>query len=82
MKVDWLEISIAIGFTWLLASSVNVQTNKLDEIAQTFQFQPLYTDPTRITLNSKVLIDLALTNKPELIHGSGVIHQGITAISE
>ena len=60
------------------SNSANAQTNKLAGIAQTFQFQQLISDPTRITANSKTLIDLAFTNKPELINGSGVIHLGIS----
>ena len=60
------------------SNSANAQTNKLSGIAQTFQFQQLISDPTRITANSKTLIDLAFTNKPELINGSGVIHLGIS----
>jgi exonuclease III len=51
------------------SNSANAQTNKLAGIAQTFQFQQLISDPTRITANSKTLIDLAFTNKPELING-------------
>ena len=60
------------------SNSANAQTNKLAGIAQTFQFQQLISDPTRITAHSKTLIDLAFTNKPELINGSGVIHLGIS----
>jgi hypothetical protein len=60
------------------SNSANAQTNKLAGIAQTFQFQQLISDPTRITANSKTLIDLAFTNKPELINGSGVIHLWIS----
>ena len=41
------------------SNSANAQTNKLAGIAQTFQFQQLISDPTRITANSKTLIDLA-----------------------
>jgi hypothetical protein len=60
------------------SNSANAQTNKLAGIAQTFQFQQLVSDPTRITANSKTLIDLAFTNKPELINGAGVIHLRIS----
>jgi hypothetical protein len=60
------------------SNSANAQTNKLAGIAQIFQFQQLISDPTRITANSKTLIDIAFTNKPELINGSGVIHMGIS----
>ena len=77
-KSFYLEITTAIGLGWIYSNSANAQTNKLAGIAQTFQFQQLISDPTRITANSKTLIDLAFTNKPELINGSGVIHLGIS----
>jgi hypothetical protein len=60
------------------SNSTSAQTNKLAGIAQTFQLQQLISDPTRITANSKTLIGLAFTNKPELINGSGVIHLGLS----
>jgi hypothetical protein len=63
------------------SNSANAQTNKLAGIAQTIQFQQLISDPTRITANSKTLIDLAFTNKPELINSSGVIHLGISDVT-
>ena len=59
-------------------NKANVQTNKLAELAGTFQFEQLINEPTRITSTTKTLIDLAFTNKPELINGSGVIHPGIS----
>ena len=60
------------------SNSANAETNRLAGIALTFQFQQLISDPTRITANSKTLIDLAFTNKTELIIGSGVINPGIS----
>ncbi len=39
------------------SNSANAQTNRLAGIVQTFQFQQLISDPTRITANSKTLID-------------------------
>jgi hypothetical protein len=44
----------------------------------TLQFEQLIKEPTRVTATTKTLIDLAFTNKPELINGSGVIHLGIS----
>jgi hypothetical protein len=38
----------------------------------------LINEPTRIPSTTKTLIDLAFTNKPELINGSGIIHLGIS----
>lgn len=54
------------------------QTNKLFEIAKIFQFEQMIKEPTRITENSKTLIDLAFTNKPEIVINSGVVHLGIS----
>ena len=65
-------------WTRLINNRSNAQTNKLAEIAKTFQFEQLINEPTRITATTKTLIDLAFTNKPELINGSGVIHLGIS----
>ena len=62
----------------LINNKANVQTNKLAELAETFQFEQLINEPTRITSTTKTLIDLAFTNKPELINGSGIIHLGIS----
>jgi exonuclease III len=62
----------------LINNKANVQTNKLAELAGTFQFEQLINEPTRITSTTKTLIDLAFTNKPELINGSGIIHLGIS----
>ena len=62
----------------LIVNKANVQTNKLAELAGTFQFEQLINEPTRITSTTKTLIDLAFTNKPELINGSGIIHLGIS----
>ena len=62
----------------LINNKANVQTNKLAELAVTFQFEQLINEPTRITSTTKTLIDLAFTNKPELINGSGIIHLGIS----
>ena len=43
-----------------------------------FQFDQNITQPTRITQNSETLIDVALTNCPENIINSGVVHVGIS----
>jgi hypothetical protein len=65
-----LEITTAIGLAWIVTALTLRQTIKLAGIAQTVEFQQLISDPTRITANSKTLIDLAFTNKPELINGA------------
>jgi hypothetical protein len=51
----------------LINHKANVQTNKLAELAVTFQLEQLINEPTRITSTTKTLIDLAFTNKPELV---------------
>ena len=61
-------------WTGVKSGKVKLQTNKLYEITQTFQFKQMIDQPTRITNNSEIIIDLAFTNKPELIIRSGVIH--------
>ena len=65
-------------WTRLINNRSNVQTNKLAEIAKTLQLEQLINEPARITTTTKTLIDLAFTNKPELINDSGVIHLGIS----
>ena len=63
----------------LLANNeANAHTNILAEIMNTLQFEQLIKEPTRVTATTKTLIDLAFTNKPELINGSGVTHLGIS----
>ena len=69
---------VSWDWTRLINNRSNVQTKKLAEIAKTFQFEQLINEPTRITATPKTLIDLASTNKQELINGSGVIHLGIS----
>ena len=65
---DWSQIS----------NNASTQTKKLAELAKTLQFEQLIKEPTRVTKNSKTLIDVAFTNKPEIIGNSGVVHIGIS----
>ena len=65
-------------WTGVKLDKVKPQTNKLHEITQTYQFKQMIDQPTRVTTNSETIIDLAFTNKPELIIHSGVIHIGIS----
>ena len=62
----------------LANNEANAHTNILAEIMNTLQFEQLIKEPTRVTATTKTVIDLAFTNKPELINGSGVIHLGIS----
>ena len=65
-------------WTGVKSDKVKPPTNKLHEITQTYQFEQMIDQPTRVTTNSETIIDLAFTNKPELIIHSGVIHIGIS----
>jgi hypothetical protein len=74
---------ILIGYfncDWSLFANneANAHTNILSEIMNTLQFERLIKEPTRVTATTKTLNDLAFTNKPELINGSGVIHLGLS----
>ena len=54
------------------------QTRKLQFLCSLYQFDQLINEPTRVTPTSSSLIDLILTNKPENISQSGVVHLGIS----
>ena len=47
-------------------------------ILEVFGLHQLITKPTRVTKNSKSLIDLCITNSPDRIVDSGVIPLGIS----
>ncbi|RUA05525.1 MAG: hypothetical protein DSY43_04445 [Gammaproteobacteria bacterium] len=50
----------------------------LRNIIDVYGLSQLITEPTRITQRSKTLIDLCLTNSPQMVSNSGVIHVGIS----
>lgn len=56
----------------------DLQTRKLQFLCSLYQIEQLINEPTRVTPTSAALIDLILTNKPEEISQSGVIHLGIS----
>ena len=62
----------------LLSSTISNHTRKFLDLIEVFQFDQAITQPTRITQNSETLIDVALTNCPENIMNSGVVHVGIS----
>ena len=66
---DWSQIA---------NKNANSQTKKLVELTKTLQFEQLIKEPTRVTEISKTQIDLAFTNKPEIVFNSGVDHIGIS----
>ena len=64
----------------LFSSTISNHTRKLYDLIEVFHFYQIITQPTRITQNSETLIDVALTNCPENIINSGVVHVGISDI--
>ena len=58
-------------------TSPNAATKNFQRIANLFNLKQLITDPTRITQNSRTLIDLFFTSKPEL-YVSGVLPIGFS----
>ena len=67
-------------WTGVKASTMKLQTNKLHEITEAFQFEQMIEQPTRITEHLETIIDLVFTIKPELVTNFGVIHIGISVI--
>ena len=57
---------------------LNPQTNKLVDLANLFQLQQFIKQPTRITQTTSTLIDLAFSNRLEIVVASGVEHLGIS----
>ena len=62
----------------LLKSNPDQPTKQLKAQFEMYQLSQLINEPTRITATSSTLIDHFITNKPEQICRSGVIHTGIT----
>ena len=56
----------------------NVPTSKLNSIYELYQLSQLINEPTRVTLTTSSLIDHLVTNTPEKISHSGVVHTGIS----
>ena len=54
------------------------QTQKFQFQCSLYQFDQLINEPTRVMPTSASLIDTILTNKPENISQSGVVHLGIS----
>ena len=62
----------------LLSSTISYHTRKFLDLIEVFEFDEAITQPTRKTQNSETLIDVALTNCPESIMNSGMVHVGIS----
>ena len=53
-------------------------SSHLTNIFDIYGLSQLITEPTRVTLASKTLIDLCITNSPKKVSNSGAIHLGIS----
>jgi hypothetical protein len=56
----------------------NIPTNKIKSLYELYQLTQLIDGATRITPTTTSLIDYIVTNMPEKISDSGIIHTGIT----
>ena len=74
------ELLILIGdLNWDVSKNVpHAHTCKLQFLCSLYQIDQLIKECTRLTPTSAALIDLILTNTPENISRSGVIHLGIS----
>ena len=54
------------------------QSRRLIDILNLFQMKQIITEPTRITNNTSLLIDIIAKNRPDKIKESGVLHLGIS----
>ena len=55
-------------------SKITAQTKALIDITNEFQFKQFINEPTRITESTSSTIDLAFSNRPEIIIRYGVDH--------
>ena len=62
----------------LLPEASAYNSSYLTSIFDIYGLSQLITEPTRVTPTSKTLIDLCITNCPEKVTNSGVIHLGIS----
>ena len=61
-----------------LSDRNNMHQSQLKQLSSIYQFQQLINEPTRITPNSRTLIDIILSNEPSRILKSGVVHMGLS----
>ena len=61
-----------------LAARPDRNTENLKSIIEVYQMKQLISEPTRLTESSQTLIDVILTNKPNRIVSSGVLHVSIS----
>ena len=58
-------------------SDSNIPTKKIKSLYELYQLTQLINEATRVTMTTTSLIDHIVTNTPEKISDSGVIHTGI-----
>ena len=56
----------------------NIPTKKIKSLYELYQLTQLIDEATRVTMTTTSLIDHIVTNTPEKISDSGVIHTGIS----
>ena len=59
-------------------NDLNLPTKKIKSLYELYQLSQLIKQATRITMTTSSLIDHIVTNTPEKISDSGVIHTGIS----
>lgn len=62
----------------LLSNRTHRPTAILNSLTEIYQLEQLITEPTRCTVNTRNLIDVAYTNCPKRVLASGVLHLGIS----
>ena len=62
----------------MLPEAITVNSSHLIDIFDIYDLSQLITEPTRVTSDSKTLIDLCITNSLEKVANSDVIHLGIS----
>ena len=61
-----------------MKACLDPHSSRLQFLSSIYQLMQLIDEPMHITVISKTLIDLILTNRPENILSTGVIHLGIS----
>lgn len=67
-----------ININMLETATTNCNTILLMNLLDVYGLSQMITEPTRVTPTSRTLIDLCITNTPEKITKSGVVHIGIS----
>jgi len=62
----------------LMVDTTSANAGKFKHIFDIYGLDQLITEPTRITISSRSLIDLCITNTPAKAAKSGVIHLAIS----